>query len=200
MDPRRRIAFTLVEALAVLVLTALLLAGVLELLQQTTATQRAARHLTERNGQREVIEHMLRADLENLCTHAPIAKAVLSPGEAGSILEVICLGPAELQTADQLARPWYPVRARYKLDPGREDSGLVLTRRQEDLTQGGGSGKSRLSQVAANLDELKIAFGQNDQWLDHWPMAGREDALPQAVRVTWKAKNGSAEQMVVNLR
>lgn len=192
-------AFTLVEALAVLVLTALLLAGVLELLQQTTATQRAARNLTARNGQREVLEHALRADLENLCAHAPIVRAVQAPGQAGSLLEVICLGPAELAAADQPARPWRPMRVRYRLDPGSQDAGLVLTRQAEDLTQAGGQ-QARAQAVAAGLEELRIAFGQDGQWLDRWPPAAREDALPQAVRLTWKTKDGMAEETVVNLR
>jgi type II secretory pathway pseudopilin PulG len=200
MNHRRKTAFTLVEALAVLVLTALLLTGVLELLQQTTATQRATRGLTEHNGRREVIEHVLRADLEGLCRHASITRALQAPGQAGWILEIICLGPADLRGADQLARAWYPMRVRYQLDPAKEAEGLTLLRQQEDLTQRASSGKVRLCPVAAGLEEWKIAFAQDGQWLDRWPPVGHEDALPQAVRMTWKVKNGAAEQMVVNLQ
>lgn len=200
MVRRRKQAFTLIEVLAVLVLTGLLLAAVLQLLQQAHSSQRVVRSLTERQASREAVETVVRMDLENLVRHAAVARRIVAPGQAGALLELVCLAPGPVPQADAPARPWHPARVRYLLQPGPAAAeGLVLVRQQQDLTQPA-SAMTAPVVVAAELERLRCTFRRGNEWLDRWPPAEQPEAVPEAVRIAWQASGQAEEQVVVRLR
>lgn len=176
----RRPAFTLVEVLLALTLTALLVTLTGRIAVQLMASSRTVRGSVAQLERSAALKMQLQEDLGALLSGLPDSHRPVSLAGTPQRLEFNLLAPVESNQASlHVARR--PASVCYRLQTNRNTGGTELIRESRDLTDRAAALRAEL--VAEDLESFHVELRCKERWVTHYPEASSK-AMPTLARIT----------------
>ena len=184
--------FTLVEVLAALALTSLLLALAGNIAVSAWSGKAAVERSLARIERDAYLEEMLFRDIQSvvggLSENPPLR---LDTAGGMPQLELDVLTTTQESTSLHVAK--YPATVTYKLERKRDPGTSTLLRTVTDRTVA--NAKPARRQLADDLAELQIALLVKGQWVHEYPSAAGSRDSVKAIRVSWRWVDSSATEV-----
>lgn len=189
-------AFTLVEVLVALTLTAMIVSAVGQLSVQALATQRRASQETHRQERGAFLLAALERDLQTLIAEGRHPSLILSAGIPQTL--ELCVETAVAESQEQVHVPILPAVVRYRLIAPREnEAGYRAVRELRDLTNPPSNPASQT--LADGLSGWTLEICSQGKWSPRFPEA-KGQGRPQLLRATLLWPDGHQQQQTFTVR